>query len=339
MSGSAGSGRTRPPACRSGAGRRTATGRRRTWPGHGDALRAELDAVHALRDAAGYRDIILALPSLLAETHALIALAAGHEREEAFVVYGIAAKAAHTAGYGLGHPELVALATTAIDWAARNSADAMMPAIAMHIRARDMWATNSTADALALLDRGLGSIEDEWTAGDVHALRTWGSLQLRAAVSASRMKNRPEAEDRIALAQEAADRLSAVPGPHPADRHELTFSQGNVLTHAVNIAIEMGDAPRALALNDKALTRHRKALAALPPSRIGHHHLDLARAWLWQSHRDRALYELETAEKIAPQLIRSHPIAHAVCARLIEAERASTHERLRRIANRFGLDR
>jgi transcriptional regulator with XRE-family HTH domain len=304
-----------------------------------EALRGELDAIHGMRDAAGYRDIMMALPGLLEETSARIAVASGHEREEAFVLYGIACKAAHTAAYGLGHPELIALAANAISWAADNSADPMMPAIAMHIRARDMWATNSNTDALALLDRGLATIEDEWTAGDIHALRTWGSLQLRAAVSASRMNNRAEAEDRIVLAQEAADRLANLPAPHERDRHELTFSPGNVLTHAVNIAIEMGDAPRALALNDTALRRQRTALATLPPSRIGHHHLDLARAWLWQSRRDRALHELETAEKIAPQLIRSHPIAHAVCARLIEAERAGTQERIRRIANRFGLGR
>lgn len=303
------------------------------------ALLGELGKVHLLRDSASYRQIVMALPGLLEETAALMALAEGHEREEAFVVYGIACKAAHTAAYGLGHAELAALATERIEWAARHSGDPMMLAIAMHMRARDMWANNALGDSMALLDRALALIEDEWAAGDIHALRTWGSIQLRAAVTASRLRNRAEAEDRIASAQEAADRIKALPLPHARDRHELTFSPGNVLTHGVNIAIDMQDAPRALALNDQALRRHGSALGALQPSRIGRHHLDLAQAWLWESHRDRSLYELETAEKIAPQLIRSHPVAHALCARLIEAERAGTHERLRRVANRFGLDR
>lgn len=123
------------------------------------------------------------------------------------------------------------------------------------------------------------------------------------------------------------------------DRHELTFSPGNVLVHAVSVAVEMGDASRALSINDAALANGRRDLADLPSSRIGHHHLDVARAWLWHGDRHRALYELERAEKIAPQLIRSHPVAHALVSRLIEAERAGTTERLRRIANRFGVQK
>lgn len=302
-------------------------------------LWAELDAIHAFRDSASYRTIIVAAAPLLRESRALIEAASGREKEDAFVIYGITCKAAHTAAYGLGHPEMIALATERIDWVGRNSGDAMMPSIALHIRARDMWATNSNSDAMTLLDRGLAAIEAEWTAGDVHAIRTWGSLQLRAAITASRQHNRPESEHRIALAQEAADRLEVAPLPHPKDRHELTFSPGNVLTHGVSVAVDMQDAPGALRLNDKALRHNRTALAALPPSRAGRHHLDLARAWFWQADRARSLYELETAEKIAPQLIRSHPVAHALCAQLIESERVVTRERLRRIANRFGLDR
>ncbi len=302
-------------------------------------LWADLDAIHALRDSASYRTIVASAAPLLRESRALIEAATGREKEEAFVIYGIACKAAHTAAYGLGHREMIALATERIDWAGRNSGDPMLPAIAMHMRARDMWATNSNADAMILLDRGLALIEAEWTAGDVHAIRTWGSLQLRAAVTASRQHNRSEAEHRIALAQEAAERLVAAARPHPKDRHELTFSPGNVLTHGVNVAVDLQDAQAALRLNDKALRQNRMALAALPPSRAGRHHLDLARAWFWQSDRGRSLHELETAEKIAPQLIRSHPVAHALCAQLVESERVVTRERLRRIANRFGLDR
>ena len=304
-----------------------------------EALQSELVDLHKLRDSASYRQIIALVPTLLAETRALIALADGHERDEAYVVYGVVCKASHTAGYGLGHPELIAWSTSGADWAARHAADPMMPAIAKHLRARDMWASNSLADSIALLDQAADSIDQQWTAGDIHALRTFGSLQLRAAVSASRMHNQSETRHRIALATEAAERLRALPMPHAKDRHELTFSPGNVLVHAVSVAVEMKDSAEALRLNDAALADGRRDLAVLPPSRIGHHHLDIAQAWMWHGDRHRALYELETAEKVAPQLIRSHPMAHVLVSRLIEAERAGTHERLRRIANRFGVQR
>jgi transcriptional regulator with XRE-family HTH domain len=302
------------------------------------ALQAELAAIHASRDSAAYRQIIAAVPGLLAESRALIESAGeDSDRSEAYVVYGITCKAAHTSGYGLGHPELIAMATAGADWAARNCDDPMMPAIARHLRARDMWATNSLSDAMTLLDSALGLIGDEYADGSAHALRTWGSLQLRAAVTASRQNRPGEVEDRIAYATEAAERLRVAKPER--DRHELTFSPGNVLVHAVSAAVEMGDASRALSINDAAIASGQRDLADLPPSRISHHHLDIARAWLWHGDRHRSLYELETAEKIAPQLIRSHPIAHALVSRLIEAERAGTGERLRRIANRLGVQR
>jgi hypothetical protein len=66
--------------------------------------------------------------------------------------------------------------------------------------------------------------------------------------------------------------------------------------------------------------------------------MDLARAWLWDGNRDKALKELETAERIAPQLIRNHPIARSTLRSIVYAERASTREKLRRMSDRFHLD-
>jgi hypothetical protein len=66
--------------------------------------------------------------------------------------------------------------------------------------------------------------------------------------------------------------------------------------------------------------------------------MDLARAWLWDGNRERAVDELEKAERFAPQLVRNHPIARATLRRIIHAERVATKERLRRMSNRFHLD-
>lgn len=48
--------------------------------------------------------------------------------------------------------------------------------------------------------------------------------------------------------------------------------------------------------------------------------MDLARAWLWDGNRDQALTELETAERIAPQLVRNHPVARATLRKIVYAE-------------------
>ncbi|SCD79645.1 hypothetical protein GA0115240_123811 [Streptomyces sp. DvalAA-14] len=48
--------------------------------------------------------------------------------------------------------------------------------------------------------------------------------------------------------------------------------------------------------------------------------------------------ELEKAERIAPQLVRNHPIARSTLRSIVYAERAATREKLRRMSDRFRLD-
>lgn len=119
------------------------------------------------------------------------------------------------------------------------------------------------------------------------------------------------------------------------DRHSVTFSPGNVQIHAISVALETGEQTKALAINRRTAP---ELVAALPHSRRGHHHMDLARAWLWDGNRERALAELETAERIAPQLVRNHPIARSTLRSIVHAERIATREKLRRMSDRFHLD-
>ena len=42
--------------------------------------------------------------------------------------------------------------------------------------------------------------------------------------------------------------------------------------------------------------------------------------------------------RLAPQLVRNHPIARATLRRIVYAERAATREQLRGMSSRFHLD-
>lgn len=307
-------------------------------PRRSASLWAELETLHDKRDRADYIGILEQLPDLLRESRALAEASTGHEREEAFAVYTICCKTAHNAAHALGHPELIAMACERAAWSAAMSNDAMMPAVANSLRAWDMWATADWSDANALLDMSLSDIQREHRVGDQLALRTWGSLQLRAAVGAARAGNAQEARHRIGLARETSARMDVYAGPPVHDRHSLTFSTGNVLVHSVSIAVETGNHVEALKVDAQLARDGATALRSLQKSRLGHHHMDLARAWLWDGNRDRAIEELEKAEKIAPQLIRNHPLARAALRRIVYAERVVTRERLRRMSNRFQLD-
>ncbi|XVV10854.1 helix-turn-helix domain-containing protein [Actinoplanes sp. CA-131856] len=290
--------------------------------------------LHGLRDAAASVTVLQVLPDMLRESRALAEVSSGREREEAYAIYAIECKFAHTAAHALGHPELIAMACERASWSARLSGDPVMEAVADWMRVWDMWATADWDDSLALSDKALKSIEEQVRASDPLAVRAWGTIHLRAAVAAARAGRALEAEDRIGHAAVAAGRIETGRAPL-FDRHSLTFSRGNVQIHAVSVQLEMGDHGKALVLNERA---DPAAVAALPGSRRGHHHMDLARAWLWDGRRDRALQELETAEKIAPQLVRNHPIGRATLRKIVYAERSATREKLRRMSDRFHLD-
>ncbi|WP_405016438.1 helix-turn-helix domain-containing protein [Kitasatospora sp. NBC_00070] len=288
--------------------------------------------LHRLRDTASNVAILRVLPDMLREARALAEVSSGQEREEAFGVYAVCCKFAHTSAHALGHPELITMACERAAWSARLSGDPVLPAVADWMRVWDMWATADWDDAVDLSDRALRSIEERYDSGDPLAVRAWGALHLRAAVSASRAGNSSACEDRIQQARIAASRLAERP---VFDRHSLTFSPGNVQIHAISVQVEMGDHAQALALAERT---DRGQIESLPNSRRGHHRMDLARAWLWDGNKDRALVELEEAERIAPQLIRNHPIARATLRKIVYAERAVTREKLRRMSDRFHLD-
>jgi transcriptional regulator with XRE-family HTH domain len=294
----------------------------------------ETTRLHRLRDAAANMAIMEVLPDLFREARALAEVATGHEREEAYAIYAVCCKFAHTAAHALGHPELVAMACERAAWSARLSGDPLLPAVADWMRVWDMWATADWDDAIALSDKAIRSIQREYDRGEPLAVRAWGTLQLRAAVSAARGGRRAEAKDRIKHARAAAKRMTEAVGP-VHDRHSLTFSPGNVQIHAISIALEMHEQGEALSMSRRT---NKELIESLPNSRQGHHHMDLARAWLWDGNRDKALKELEKAERIAPQLVRNHPIARSTLRSIVYAERASTREKLRRMSDRFHLD-
>ncbi|MFK0114727.1 helix-turn-helix domain-containing protein [Streptomyces sp. NPDC090994] len=295
----------------------------------------ETTRLHRLRDAAANVAIMEVLPDLFRETRALVEVSTGHEQEEAYAIYAVCCKFAHTAAHALGHPELVAMACERAAWSARRSADPVMPAVADWMRVWDMWATADWDDAIALSDKALRSVQHEYDQGEPLAVRAWGSLQLRAAVSAARAGRRAEARDRIKHAWAASGRMAEYGGPPVYDRHSLTFSPGNVQIHAISVALEMREQGRALSINRRM---RPEVIESLPNSRRGHYSMDVARAWLWDGNRDKALKELEKAERIAPQLIRNHPIARSTLRSIVYAERASTREKLRRMSDRFHLD-
>ncbi|WP_184541370.1 helix-turn-helix domain-containing protein [Streptosporangium becharense] len=300
------------------------------WDGEVRSL-PELSAAteHAgmLRRQARYAELAEELPGLLSELQAATYLCAEPDRSAAFRLLSLIYQAADTVAYNLGYADLSVIATDRVRWAVKCSGDPHHEAVFAYLRIRNLWSSTSWNDALAVLDRACAGVEDEYTVGRPEALALWGGLQLRAAITAARKNDADEAWSRHALAAEAVARLGQ---RQHANYYDLCTIQPNIDIHGVAIAVELGDGPEAVRRGETV--RLPKNLQA---SRVGHHHLDYARGLLWCGKREAALNELERAEKVAPLLIRNHPMARQAVRTLLDLERYGYRERIRRLGARM----
>jgi hypothetical protein len=72
------------------------------------------------------------------------------------------------------------------------------------------------------------------------------------------------------------------------------------------------------------------------PERVGHHHIDMARAWMLHGNRSEALAQLNCARRIAPHNTRHHPAVRETVLALADADRRTT-DSLARFARWAGV--
>ena len=209
-------------------------------PRSAEALAVEVDKLTALRRAARYADLGEASPDVLREIHAAIALADGVQTERLYALLASAYKEADSVAHYLGYDDLSALATERYRRAAARSGNPHLVALGNYLRVRELWALDLWGDALGVIDASLTELGEPSTQSQ---LSIWGSLQLRAAITAARSCNADEAWNRVALAEQAVSRV-----PTGFDPYQLTFSAENVAIHAVAVAVELRDGTRAVEL-------------------------------------------------------------------------------------------
>lgn len=293
-------------------------------------LRADVRALAVLARDARYFQLSQRLPVLLDELHA----AAGAAREPDQPV--LSALLAETYGgisalaHQLGYSDLRALALERIEWAARRSDDPLRIA-------RTQWSRGASLLGAAAYDQGLLLMERTRAelGGDVSRLNeagrsVYGSLHLRSAVLAARAGRGQESDAHL---REARDIAATV--PEGANHYGMEFGAANVSLHEVSAAIERADGTLAVS---RAETAERAGITrVMPPVRIGHYRIELARGWLYHGDWQRALAALQAGRRVSPQLIRIHPMVRDTVAEIAHAERRPSEE-LRSFAAWLGVD-
>lgn len=257
-----------------------------------------------------YSDTLEILPDLLRTLHALARDTQGvSERERVHSILTQAYQSTMFTAYKLGHLSLCAWAAERMCWAADRSGDPLWAAMGQYCRAQSLMFNGSYRTSETILNRAAQQAADS---KDPRAWEVRGATHLSSAIVAARLDNADDADLHLAEAHDVAKHA-----PH-VDHFDTAFSSANVKIHGVAAAVEMMDAATALHRAEAC-----EVSPALYPSRRGHYHIDLARAWLLHGNDERSLRELQTARSLSPEQTRYHPQVHETIRALARARRRS----------------
>jgi transcriptional regulator with XRE-family HTH domain len=161
---------------------------------------------------------------------------------------------------------------------------------------------------------------------DPAALSLYGGAHLVLAVAAARDNQRGRARQYLDIARAVADQLG-----EDRDDYGTEFGPTNVALHAVNIAVELGDAGEAIDLARQVNPQ------SLSPERQARYFLDLAQAHAMRRQLGEALHALAEAERIAPEETRAHYISRSVARDLLQLSGLRPRPELRDLAERLGV--
>lgn len=261
-------------------------------------LRSAVRLINKLAQAAQYKPMAVALPGLLAELHTAAHTFTGEAQRQAWGLLAEAYRCGHSVGIAIGLNDLSTTALNRMDWAARQAGD-RAPALRAardYLRVTAYLRTGDLAACRRLQDSGRAHL-DGTDAMTPSALVTRGQLHLGSAVVAARAHDLDAMDHHL----DAAERIAAQTGERPD--LSMHFGPTNVSVHRAMTLVES-------AQHEKALTVGRKLHfpAGWAPTRIGHHHIDLARACRWMATPDVALAHLDAAYAVAPQQAVRHPM-------------------------------
>lgn len=298
----------------------------RPWP----AVRADLEHLNAvLRPSTDYAAQGAVLPGLIRELNALVTADPVHRAEVLaglMTVYHTAAILAKNMG-ALGLP---ALATLHARRVAEELDDPAWLGLAGWLRATTLGG-GARQRMYELSMAGARDLEPHL--GDRRCREMHGAMHLNASLAQAAMRRPDSAADHLAEAATLADGIGEDErSPHGFGH--LYFGPHNVGIWKVTLAVELGDPGAA-----KELAAAVNPAAVPSAARQGMFWADLGRGLATRrADRDAAVRALVTAERLAPQRIRTNPMARETVTDLrMRARRDAGGRELRGLAFRMGL--
>jgi tetratricopeptide (TPR) repeat protein len=269
-------------------------------------LRAKVERAQDLRHAGQYTDLTDLLRDLVPDLESAARAVPDSQRPEAFELLASTYQGCSAALAQMGETEAAWIAADRAMGAAERAGNPLLVAagafrlVFVFIGARYFGQAEATAgtaaDALWRLADG----------GMSEAMSMWGALTLQRAITAAHLGDAEKAYAFLDRARAMADQA----GPGRND-YGTEFSPANVALYEIAVAVELGDAGRALragsAVNASSLSNERRARMLV----------DVARAHAQLRHVDDAVTTVRQAEDTAPQIVRGHPAVRQLVSDLL----------------------
>lgn len=271
-----------------------------------EELEAHAEKLCAMVRATNIKQVAAGLPALM---HEATTTAHASPTDRNWRLLASTYRSAYDVTTKLGFPDLCMVALDRLEWAAQRASDPVLGGLRQYLRALTYLRASDyrTGKRLVRLSMtALGQAEP----GRVRDTVT-GQVHLGAAVLAARDKDKDSAEGHLTAAQRFADRTG------PAEKiHWLSFGPTNVGVHRVSVLAELDLYPESVQSAQEV-----RVPDEWPPSRLAHHHVEVARAQMWTGRTDAAFKSLTKARKVAPQQTRYHPMVRETYAGLDAARR------------------
>jgi transcriptional regulator with XRE-family HTH domain len=268
-------------------------------------LRQEIADGWSLYHDADFARLLTVLPGIIADARLFAAIGNPEQKAAGAAALGKALQLAGHLSIRLGKTDL---ALSALERATAAAGDSGDPLLAPMIYNSVAWAyqrQNRLGDAEELAVTAADEVE-RGNLGSAARVRVWGGLLMSAATSAARMGNYDQARDVMAVAEEGAGRLAALP-PEGDGRMLSVFSRSSVRIERVRLAVQHARPEEAL-----ALAKGIRLSADIPPSWRTWLLLDVARAYADIGDAGNAVRTLERLRRVAPAWMRQHTLAVAI---------------------------
>ena len=286
-------------------------------------LRAKSREAWDLTHAGRYTELTGLLSGLVPDLETAARTLLESQHGEAFELMAITYQACSAALDKLGEPEAAWIAADRAMMAAERAGNPMLVAagafrlVLVFFTARYFDQAEETARTAA------EALQPRAEQGDPQAMSLWGALTLQRAVIAARINDAESAYGYLERAGQVAERLGTGRNDYATE-----FGPANVALYEIAVAVELGDAGRALrtaaTVDTTGLSGERRARMLI----------DVARARAQRRQISEAVTALRQAEDITPEQVRTHDLVRQLVSDLLTMQDPPSSE-LRGLAARL----